>query len=45
VVSHGNVHSINLVVVDVPDHFLGCFILLLHFFLHLSTMVIIQIFS
>jgi hypothetical protein len=41
VVSHGNAHSINPVVVHVPDHFLSCFILLLHFFLHLWTIVII----
>jgi hypothetical protein len=45
VVSHGNAHSIDPVVVHIPDHFLGCFILLLHFFLHLWTIVIIQIFS
>jgi hypothetical protein len=34
-VSHGNAHSIDPVVVHVPDHFLSCFILLLLFFLHL----------
>jgi hypothetical protein len=45
VVSHENAHSINPVVVPVPDHFLSCFILLLLFFLHLWTMVIFQIFS
>jgi hypothetical protein len=45
VVSHGNAHSINLVVVHVPNHFLSGFILLLHFFLHLWSIVIIQIFS
>jgi hypothetical protein len=45
VVSHGNAHSINPVVVHFPDHFLSCFILLLLFFLHLWTMVILHIFS
>jgi hypothetical protein len=45
VVSHGNAHSINPVVVHFPDHFLSCFILLLLFFLYLWTMVIFQIFS
>jgi hypothetical protein len=45
VVSHRYAHSINPVVVHVPDHFLSGFILLLLFFLHLWTMVIFQIFS
>jgi hypothetical protein len=45
VVSHGDAHSINPVVVHVPDHFLSGFILLLLFFLHFWTMVIFQIFS
>jgi hypothetical protein len=45
VVSHGNAHFINPVVVHVPDHFLSGFILLLLYFLHLWTMVILQIFS
>jgi hypothetical protein len=45
VVSHGDAHSINAVVVHFPDHFLSYFILLLLFFLHLWTMVIFQIFS
>jgi hypothetical protein len=43
-VSHGNAHSINPVVLHFPDHFLSCFILLL-LFLHLWTMVTFQIFS
>jgi hypothetical protein len=42
---NGNAHSINPVVVHVPDHFLSGFILLLLFFLHLWSMVIFQIFS
>jgi hypothetical protein len=45
VVSHGNAHSINPVVVHFRDHFLSFFILLLLFFLHLWTMVTFQIFS
>jgi hypothetical protein len=43
-VSHGNAHSINPVVLHFPDHFLSFFILLL-LFLHLWTMVTFQIFS
>jgi hypothetical protein len=45
VVSHGNAHSISPVVVHFPGHFLGCFTLLLLFFLHLWIKVIFQIFS
>jgi hypothetical protein len=40
VVSHGNAHSISPVVVHFPGHFLGCFTLLLLFFLHLWIKVI-----